>query len=48
MLVWLLIGLGIVIVVAHVAFGHRVALMFVALWIAILILGWTTGIGVRH
>jgi hypothetical protein len=48
MLVWLLLGLGIVIIVAQVAFGHRVALMFVALWIAVLVVGWSTGFGVRH
>lgn len=48
MLVWVLIGLGFLIIVARAAFGHRVALALVALWVAVALLGWTTGVGVRR
>ena len=48
MLLWILIGLGVLIIVARAAFGHRVALALVALWIAVALIGWSTGIGVRR
>jgi hypothetical protein len=48
MLIWILIALGILIVVAYPAFGHRVALPLVVLWVVIALLGWGTGIGVRR
>ena len=47
MLLWTLIILGLLIIVARAIFGHRVALVLVAVWIAVAILGWATGIGVR-
>jgi hypothetical protein len=42
-----LIGLGILIIIARAVYGHRVALSLVALWVAIAVIGWATGIGVR-
>jgi hypothetical protein len=48
MLIWILLALGVLIIVARAAFGHRVALALVALWVAIAVIGWTTGIGVRR
>ena len=46
-LVWTLIIIGLLIIVARAVFGNRVALMLVAVWIAVAIFGWATGIGVR-
>ena len=48
MLLWILIGLGFLIIVARAVFGHRVALSLVALWVAVAVIGWATGIGVRR
>ena len=48
MLVWTLLILGVVIIVARAVFGHKVALALVALWIAVAVVGWATGIGVRE
>ena len=48
MLVWTLLILGVLIIVARAVFGHRVALVLVAVWIAIAVIGWATGIGVRQ
>ena len=47
MLLWTLIIIGLLIIVARATFGHRVALLLVAVWIAVAIAGWATGIGVR-
>jgi hypothetical protein len=46
-LLWTLIIIGLLIIVARATFGHRVALLLVAVWIAVAIAGWATGIGVR-
>jgi len=48
MLVWTLLGLGVLIIVARAVFGHRAALAMVVLWIAVALIGWSTGIGVRR
>ena len=48
MLVWTLLILGVLIILARAVFGHRVALGLVAVWIAIAVIGWATGIGVRQ
>jgi hypothetical protein len=48
MLIWTLVTLGVLIVVARAFFGHRVALALVAVWIAVAVIGWATGIGVRQ
>ena len=48
MLIWTLLILGLLIVVARAVFGHRVALALVGVWVAIAVLGWATGIGVRQ
>ena len=48
MLLWTLIGLGFLIIVARAVVGHRAALALVALWIAVAVIGWTTGVGVRR
>lgn len=48
MLVAVLIALGIAIVVARAVFGHKAALALVAVWVAVALVGWLTGIGVRR
>lgn len=48
MLLWTLIVLGLLIIVARAAFGHKVALALVGLWVVVAIAGWATGIGVRR
>ena len=48
MLLWILIGLGFLIIAARAVFGHRVALPLVALWVAVAVIGWATGMGVRR
>ena len=48
MLLWTLIIIGLLIIVARAIFGHRVALALVAVWVAVAIVGWATGIGVRR
>jgi hypothetical protein len=48
LLLWVLIILGIAVLVAKAFFGHRVALALVAVWIAVAVIGWATGIGVRQ
>jgi uncharacterized membrane protein len=47
-LLWTLIIIGLLIIVARAIFGHRVALALVAVWVAVAIVGWATGIGVRR
>ena len=47
MLIWVLIGLGVVIVAARSIFGHKVALALVALWIVVALVGWITETGFR-
>ncbi len=47
MLIWVLIALGIAIVIARAVWGHRIALVLVAVWVAVAVIGWATGLGVR-
>lgn len=47
MLIGVLIALGIAIVVARATVGHRAALALTALWVAVALAGWYTGIGIR-